>query len=311
MTKRRTFPLFGLFLICLALTLWPQSNLPASEPAKETVDWPVRFDTFLGSYLIAQIPFSIGLPFDFGFGFTHEAPLGGLYAYGQYVREKKVLFAKQLIEQRQIKMFLGISTDLVYEVKYTHYFSDTLDVRKVPILNQHTTLLAFLASYKVRFLGTASRPSFLSDGFLKTGVGPYEVNMFYFSAWRIGSFDLSADLGIHILDYSPFSIAIGEIIGVGGLLYVEKEKRFSPRLVFGFVPERGVPGIGVMFHQEIPIGETTLEIGTTFVFPFSGEGYWQVQGEWKHPGDHALTFAASPKNLYLGGRWLITLPKIF
>ena len=133
--------------------------------------------------------------------------------------------------------------------------------------------------------------------------------------WRLskkhGSNGTLGDIGIHILDYPSFSLSLGEIIGVGGLLYEEKEKRFSPRFVFGYVPEQGVPGIGLMIHQEIPIGDTTLEIGTAFVFPFSGEGYWLVQGEWKHPGDHALTFAASSKNLYLGGRWLIKLPKIF
>ncbi|HOZ11754.1 MAG TPA: hypothetical protein PLZ22_04105 [Thermotogota bacterium] len=284
---------------------------PESDPPQESIAWPVRFDSYLGSYLVAQIPFSIGLPFDFGFGFTHEAPLGGLYAYGQYKKERTVLFMKQLVEQRQIKMFIGVSTDLVYEVKYTHYFSDTLDVRQVPILNQHTTLLPFLANYEVRFLGTASNPSFLSDGFLKAGIGPYQVNLFYFSAGTINNFEFLSDIGIHILDYPSFSLSLGEIIGVGGLLYEEKEKRFSPRFVFGYVPEQGVPGIGLMIHQEIPIGDTTLEIGTAFVFPFSGEGYWLVQGEWKHPGDHALTFAASSKNLYLGGRWLIKLPKIF
>ena len=311
MTKIKFLPLLAILFIALTSTVWPQSSGSTPEPAKESIAWPIRFDTLLGSYFIAQIPFSIGLPFDFGFGFTHEAPLGGLYAYGQYTREKKVLFMKQLIEQRQIKMFIGISTDLIYEVKYTHYFSDTFDVRKVPLLNQHTTLLPFLANYEVRFLGTASNPSFLSDGFVKAGIGPYEVNLFYFSAGRIGSFEFLADLGIYILDYSSFSLSLGEIIGVGGLLYEEKEKRFSPRFIFGFVPERRAPGIGFMIHQEIPIGDSTLEIGTAFVFPLSGEGYWQVQGEWKHPGDHAITFAVSSKNLYLGGRWLIKLPKYF
>lgn len=275
------------------------------------VYWPVRFDLLLGEYLFTQLPFSVGLPFDVGIGFTQKAPLGGFYAYGQYLREKKVLFLTQLIEKRQIKLFVGVSTDLLFEVKYDHYFSDTVDVRKVPVIQEYTQLLPIVFNYQVRFLGSATNPSLISDGFIKAAFGPYEGNLFFQSVGTVNSFEFLADAGVHLLDYQPFSLSLGEIYGAGGILFEEKERRFSPRMVFGYVPSANTVGFGFIVHQEIPIEKSTLYFRSSFVFPMQGDGYWNFSGEWKHPDDHSFVFSISSKNVYVGGRWLIKLPASF
>jgi hypothetical protein len=287
------------------------SQYASQEKENASLYWPLRFDVSAGEYFIAQIPFSIGLPFDFGFGFTETAPLGAFYAYGQYSRDKQILFMKQLVEKRQIKLFVGVSTDLLFEVKYDHFLSDTVNVSGVPLLNLYTSYLPVLADYHVRFIGSATNPTFSTSGFIKTGIGPYELNLFVNSLGSTSNFELLVDSGVYIMGQRPFAWSFGEIMGVGSVLYEGKEKRFNPRFILGYVPSSNTVGFAFIIHQEIPIASSTLDLGTAFVFPFSEEGYWQIRGELKHPNDHSFIFSVSPRSISFGGRWLLKLPKMF
>ncbi|HPE69010.1 MAG TPA: hypothetical protein P5560_03755 [Thermotogota bacterium] len=309
----RTFFLFLsvlLFVACLSVAASP-SETPPSSPTKSLSRWPVRFDFLGGEFFLVQIPLTIGLPIDWGIGFTQQAPLGGIYAYADEKRYKKVLFLNQLIEQRQVKLFIGISNKLLFEAKWNHYLNQSVDVSWVPIANRYTDRANLLSEYEIRFIGTAQNPSSSAKGYVKIGLAAYEFNAignYDFSPWQLQG-QLEAEL--KLFEYEPFGIALGEFCGVmGGLPLAKPTDFFSPRIGLGYSFSTKSLGIAFFFHERWEWNKSRVWIHAGMVFGLNQRATWSLRGEWEHPDQHAFLFSLSPKHFYLGGRWIAQFPSL-
>jgi hypothetical protein len=272
---------------------------------------PARIDWYPGEYFLVRLPFTLGTPFDFGFGISDQSPVVGVFLFGERSRRERMLLLDQLREQSRIRIFLGVGSELYYEVDWQYYFFEAVDYSNlVNTLLGTESLYIGLTRFQnhARFFGKGSNPRFINESMLDLNMGGLRVQMDSFTQTSLHHFESLTEIGIRYMEYEPFGIVLGELWGAFGNISIgSRASRHEPRFVIGWMPDQSHLGFGFSFHDTPQTEFGPLTISGAVFLGFDGGGYWNVRGELSLTNQNAFIFSISSKSFYMGGRLIVPL----
>ncbi len=276
--------------------------------------WPVRIDYFKDNAFITQIPFTYGLPVDVGVGFTYDAPLAGVFAIGEYKRTKKILFSEVTAESRQIKMFLGISSKILFEVKFKHDYFDNVDISAITSkLSSIDSVIRIplTASYELRAFGSFDSPVFMGKGFAFSKAGPITLDLRGHSNISPEIFENFYEIGMKWQNLNGFGISAGDVLGVFGSIPFENKSDLisNPRFGLGFTTDNWVFLPFLAFHENRSLFGGNFNLDMMLGIPIFGDAKWYIKGSFDFSSGNQLVFDFSQNSFFLGGRMIIHIPK--
>ena len=284
--------------------------------SKESIEIPLKFDMNSNSMYQFQAPLTLGMPVDFGMGFNGFIPAGYFYAFSEEKREKTFLFVKRPAEIKRIKVMWGLSEEFLYEFRFQHIYNDAFKISNIieffgflsPVESIPLTF-----TYDFRTFGSASNPVMNTFGLGFTTVGPVELNVF-FQAYRDRERHHGlTEIGIKILDYRPFGVVMGDLLGVYSVIdFKELNSRFKPRIATGYSRKTDSISFGILLHSDSAVNEkTTLNLNTMLLLPVSGDPYWSFQGQYDYSNRLSVIFNCSLEGFFFENKYIFDLSELF
>lgn len=290
--------------------------LSISTFSQESMEIPIKFDMTSNSLYQLQVPLTLGMPVDFGFGFNGIIPAGYFYAFSEEKREKTVLFAKRPVEIKRIKVMWGLSEEFLFEFRFQHIYNDSFNLKNIadfigvssPVMSIPLTF-----SYDFRTFGSGSNPVLNTFGLGYTNMGPVELNVF-FQAYRDRQRHHGlTEIGLKIFDSRPFGIVLGDMLGVFSVIdFKELNTRFKPRIATGYSRKTDSLSFAFLLHSDSSVNEnTTLNLNTMLLLPVAGEPYWTFQGQYDYSNRLSVIFNCSLEGFFFENKYVFDLSKLF
>jgi len=290
--------------------------LSISTFSQESMEIPLKFDFSSNALYQFQVPLTLGMPVDFGFGFNSIIPAGFFYVFSEEKREKTVLFAKRPVEIRRIKVMWGLSEEFLFEFRFQHIYNDSFSLKNIADFIGFTSPemnIPLTFTYDFRTFGSGSNPVLNTFGLGYTNVGPVELNVF-FQAYRDRQRQHGlTEIGLKIFDARPFGVVLGDLLGVFSVIdFKDLNTRFKPRIATGYSRKTDSLSFGFLLHSDSSVNEqTTLNLNTMLLLPVSGEPYWTFQGQYDYSNRLSVIFNCSLDGFFFENKYIFDLSTLF
>ncbi len=303
---RKTLLVLFLFILILMISAFSQ----------ESMEIPLKFDMTSNALYQFQVPLTLGMPVDFGFGFNGFVPAGYFYVFSEEEREKQFLFAKRPVEIKRIKVMWGLSEEFLFEFRFQHIYNDSFNVKNIAEFfgfSSPVETIPLTFTYDFRTFGSGSNPVLNTFGLGYTNLGPVELNVF-FQAYRDRQRQLGlTEIGIKIFDARPFGVVLGDLLGVFSVVdFEELNTRFKPRIATGYSRKTDSISFGFLLHNDSQVNErTTLRMNTMLLLPVSGEPYWSFEGQYDYSERLSIIFNCSLDGFFFENKYIFDLSTLF